>query len=165
MNLLKVICNSAPGTAVYEFGKKEKAYDYDKSSLLVNCIAQVFYNTPPKWSGNIEVYFELKGKNYCAGRKISAGKSSSYLAGEVKGKLLLFAFDSESMRAYLDDETGGNFDSVLERCLLTEEAFRNFAADPDAGVFGVIKKRGKKAHFFSTLPLLRLSRLRRRQKK
>ena len=140
MNLLKVICNSAPGTAVYEFGKKEKAYDYDKSSLLVNCIAQVFYNTPPKWSGNIEVYFELKGKNYCAGRKISAGKSSSYLAGEVKGKLLLFAFDSESMRAYLDDETGGNFDSVLERCLLTEEAFRNFAADPDAGVFGVIKK-------------------------
>lgn len=140
MNLLKVICNAAAGTSVFEFGKREKVYEWDKTSLLVDCISQVFYNTPPEWSGSIEVYFELKGKNYCAGRKMHNGKSSIYLAGEVKGKLLLLAFDNETMHAYLNDEAGCDFNLILERCLISCARFKSFCDDPNANCFGMVKK-------------------------
>ncbi|MEG1922937.1 MAG: hypothetical protein RR307_00560 [Clostridia bacterium] len=140
MKLLKVICTAATGNSVFEFGAKTVSYDWENSVLLADCLSQVFYNCESTWSGNIEIYFELKGKNYCAGRKMYNGKYSNYLAGEVKNKLLLLAFDNESMHAYLDDEVGCDFSMILERCFVSETNFERFVKEPSADYFGFIKQ-------------------------
>jgi hypothetical protein len=140
MRLLKVICNAATGNTVFEFGGHNDSYDWEKSVLLADCLSQVFYNTTSTWSGNIEVYFELKGKNYCAGRKTRAGKIANYLAGEVKGKLLLLAFDYESFMAYLNDEVNGDFGMILTRCFVSSTQFDRFINEPSGTYFGFIKE-------------------------
>lgn len=95
MRVLKVVAGTSTGSTVFELGRKAKSYDWDKAELLTDCLSQVFFGTGSFWSGNIEVYFELKGKLFCAGKRMQAGKSENYLAGEDDGNLTVYAEDYE----------------------------------------------------------------------
>lgn len=145
MRVLKVVAGTSTGSTVFELGRKAKSYDWDKAELLTDCLSQVFFGTGSFWSGNIEVYFELKGKLFCAGKRMQAGKSENYLAGEDDGNLTVYAEDYEGVLKYLGDFVGGDFLRYLQTVFVTAKDVGDFVSDNGRAILGDLVYAAKEA--------------------
>lgn len=145
MRVLKVVAGTSTGSTVFELGRKAKSYDWDKAELLTDCLSQVFFGTGSFWSGNIEVYFELKGKLFCAGKRMQAGKSENYLAGEDDGNLTVYAEDYEGVLKYLGDFVGGDFLRYLQTVFVTAKDVGDFVSDNGKAILGDLVYAAKEA--------------------
>ncbi|MDD4291246.1 MAG: hypothetical protein PHX51_03270 [Clostridia bacterium] len=142
MKLLKVNYNDLveQQTLKFEMDDKAENYDWTHATNLIDCINQVFRSDIYAKNANIEIFFELKDKRYCAGLKSVKNKLNSYLAGEVNGRLVLLGFNYKSVIDYLDAEIGGSFLDALEKCLLNQELFNKFTGSRNAEFFGMVKQ-------------------------
>jgi len=145
MKLLQVIAHAADGNTVYKFGKKAVSYDWDKAALLADSMSQVFYNSQSFWLGSIEVYFDLNGKRFCAGRSSQTGTVMNYLAGEDDGQAVFYARDYDAMIKYLNDFVNGDFLERVRRWFITNKDFSRFCSDRSSERFALAANAAKEA--------------------